>query len=83
MISLSKYIQEGWADEVKPKWKPEEGLFTNPSASYIANYLLKHSKDQAQAMSRLIFYMNRAGDDCPNKAVLNQAKNILAAKKED
>lgn len=71
-------ILEEWADKVKPKWHPKEGLFTGDNPQEIADYLLKHSKDRGQAMRRLVFYMNRAGDDLPNKTVLNKVKKILS-----
>lgn len=71
-------ILEEWADKVKPKWHPKEGLFTGDNPQEIADYLLKHSKDKGQAMQRLVFYMNRAGDDCPNKTVLNKVKKLLS-----
>lgn len=71
-------ILEGWVDKVKPKWHPKEGLFTGDNPQEIADYLLKHSKDKGQAMQRLVFYMNRAGDECPNKTVLNKVKKILS-----
>lgn len=82
MKTLRDYITEGWVDKVKPGWHPKEGLFTGDNPQEIANYLLKHSDDRAQAMQRLVFYMNRAGDDCPNKTVLNKVKKILSDKKE-
>lgn len=71
-------ILEQWADKVKPKWHPKEGLFTGDNPQEIADYLLKHSEDKGQAMKRLMFYMNRAGDDCPNKTVLNKVKKLLS-----
>lgn len=71
-------ILEGWVQGVKTKWHPKEGLFTGDDPQYIADYLLKHSKDRGQAMQRLVFYMNRAGKKCPNKTVLNKAKKILS-----
>ena len=71
-------ILEQWADKVKPKWHPKEGLFTGDNPQEIANYLLNHSESKSQAMQRLVFYMNRAGDDCPNKTVLNKVKKILS-----
>ena len=42
--------------------------------------LLRHSKDRQQAMSRLVFYMNRCGDKLTNRTVLNKAKEILKSK---
>lgn len=62
---------------VKAEWHPEEGLFTHKDPHYIADYLLKHSDDKGQAMKRLVFYMNRAGDNLQNKTVLNKAKELL------
>ena len=49
-----------WSDDVKTKWKPPAGLFTEP-ATKIASVLADASKDLDQAMSRLDFYINRAG----------------------
>lgn len=71
-------ILEQWADKVKPKWHPKEGLFTGDNPQEIANYLLNHSESKSQAMQRLVFYMNRAGEDCPNKTVLNKVKKLLS-----
>jgi len=66
--------------DVETEWKPKEGLFLSKSPKGIANYLLKHSKDKGQAMKRLTFYMNRAGDNLSNKTVLNKVKELLKAK---
>ena len=63
--------------DVDTDWKPKEGLFLSKSPRGIANYLLKHSKDKGQAMKRLTFYMNRAGDNLTNKTVLNKVKDLL------
>ena len=49
-----------WSEDVKTKWTPPAGLFTEP-ATKIATVLHKASKDLDQAMSRLDFYINRAG----------------------
>ena len=79
MKSLKEYISEkNWTDDVKTKWHPEEGLFTRKDPKYIADYLLKNSKDRKQAMSRLVFYMNRAGENLENKTVLDKAKSLLS-----
>lgn len=79
MKSLTEYINEkNWTDDVKTKWHPEEGLFTKKDPKYIADYLLKNSKDRKQAMSRLVFYMNRAGENLENKTVLNKVKFLLS-----
>ena len=66
--------------DVKTKWTPREGLFLEKDPKRIASYLMRHSKDRAQAMRRLTFYMNRAGGSLKNEKVLNQAKKILEEK---
>ena len=63
--------------DVDTEWKPKEGIFLSKSPRSIANYLLKNSKDKGQAMKRLCFYMNRAGENLQNKTVLNKAKELL------
>lgn len=80
MKELSKYLVErkDWVDDVKVRWHPIEGLFTWDDPKKIADYLMKHSKDRKQAMSRLVFYMNRAGDDMKNRDVLNTVKELLS-----
>ena len=70
--SLNEYISEQLSD-VKTIWHPKKGLFTGDNPKEIGDYLMKNSKDQAQAMQRLCFYMNRGGDNLPNKTVLNKA----------
>lgn len=72
MISLKE-----WLENVETNWSPKEGLFTKDDPNYIADYLLKHSKDRTQAMRRLVFYMNRAGENLTNKTVLNKVKKLL------
>lgn len=76
MESLPVYISEKLSD-VKVKWHPKEGLFTSDNPREIANYLLNHSEDRGQAMRRLVFYMNRAGDNLKNKSTLEKAKKLL------
>ena len=75
MISLRE-----WLENVETNWSPEEGLFNKDDPKYIADYLLKHSKDRTQALRRLIFYMNRAGENLINRRVLNKTKKILMKK---
>ena len=75
MISLRE-----WLENVETNWSPEEGLFNKDDPKYIVDYLLKHSKDRTQALRRLIFYMNRAGENLTNRRVLNKAKKILMNK---
>ena len=67
-----------WSDDVKTKWSPPKGTFTKP-AKEVAAILKKGSKDLQQAMARLNFYINRAGDnlDKKTKAELEKAKKLL------
>ena len=80
--SLNEYISEQLSD-VKTHWHPKKDLFTSNDPQEIVDYLMKNSKDQAQAMQRLCFYMNRAGDNLSNKTVLNKAKQLLKKEKVD
>lgn len=76
MIDLKEYVEENLSD-VDAKWHPKEGLFMEKDPQKIADYLLKNSKDKGQAMKRLVFYMNRAGENLENKTVLNKVKELL------
>ena len=76
MKTFKEYLKEKqWVKDVKTKWEPPEGLFTK-SAEEIATVLKKESKDLKQAMSRLNFYINRAGD----KLSADDKKRIELAK---
>lgn len=59
-----KYVilSVNWSNKVKTKWTPPKGLFTK-SATQIAKVLHNQSSDLKQAMSRLVFYINRAGSN--------------------
>ena len=72
---------DDWSDDVKPKWKPPAGLFTQP-ATKIADVLAKDSKDLDQAMSRLDYYINRAGKllSKKDKQNLEMVKPLLRKK---
>lgn len=70
-----------WIDDVKvnPSAKKlPEGLFTK-GPSEIAEGLMRHSEDYAQAVRRLNFYKNRAGKnlDATEKNKLEQAMELL------
>lgn len=82
MKPLNIYIQEQLSD-ARTNWHPKKGLFTGDDPKEIVDYLMKNSKNQAQAMQRLCFYMNRAGDNLSNKTVLNKAKQLLKKEKVD
>lgn len=76
MKKLSEFVNEKLS-YIEGKWDPPEGLFAKNNPREIAQILLDASDSEGQAMKRLVFYMNRAGEDCPNKAVLNKVKDIL------
>lgn len=67
-----------WPENVKTNWHPPEGFFEQ-SAEKIAEGLKSASDGLAQAMDRLDFYINRAGDNLPVeiKARLEKSKEIL------
>ena len=70
--------KELWSSDIETKWHPPEGFFEQ-SAEQIAKGLKAASDSLKQAMSRLDFYINRAGDKLSDerKATLEQAKKIL------
>lgn len=61
----------------KAKWSPPKDLFAKGSATEVASTLKSQSKDLKQAMSRLNFYINRAGVKAERKSILNAAKGKL------
>ena len=76
MKKLSEFVNEKLSD-IEGKWDPPDGLFIKTNPREIAQILLDASDSEGQAMKRLVFYMNRAGENCPNNAVLNKVKDIL------
>ncbi len=78
-MKFKKYLdEEKWSGKVKTKWSPPEGFFLQ-SAEKIASGLKSASEDLGQAMSRLNFYINRAGKNLDDKDMkcLENAKDIL------
>lgn len=73
-----RLMEEKWSAEVRTKWSPPEGFFTK-SAESIAKGLHANSRNLKQAMSRLNFYINRAGANLSDKdhARLEAAKTKL------
>ena len=67
--------EEKWSADIDTKWKPPEGLF-DTAADNIVKILKKESKDLKQAMSRLNFYINRAGKNFSD----NDKKRLESAK---
>jgi hypothetical protein len=59
---MRKVFEKRWSADVETKWSPPEGFFKQ-SASKIATGLMAASKNRGQAMSRLNFYINRAGEN--------------------
>jgi hypothetical protein len=59
---LEELFEERWSAGVHKKWEPPEGFFER-SAGRIASGLKASSRDLKQAMSRLNFYVNRAGEN--------------------
>ena len=87
MLLYLKYLitEKGinkWSSKVVAKWHPPENLFKDGSASEIADVLAKNSEDLGQAMSRLNFYLNRAGSNikASRRSELNGVKDLLRAK---
>ncbi len=72
--------EKQWSAGVDTEWSPPEGFFTK-SAEKIAGGLKAKSKDLKQAMSRLNFYINRAGKNlsADDKTRLENAKEKLRA----
>ena len=69
-----------WSGKVPTKWAPPENMFKQ-SAEKLASTLKQNSDDLKQAMSRLTFYINRAGSNLSkeDKSRLENAKDKLRA----
>jgi hypothetical protein len=78
-VQLLKEASDMWSSEVDTEWTPPEDLFTKDS-EIIANTLKKSSESLKQAMARLNFYINRAGDNLSSddKKRLEKAKDLLS-----
>ncbi len=76
--AVKAILEKKWVADVKTKWHPPEGLFTK-DAETIAKVLKKESKDLKQAISRLNFYINRAGENLSKERMneLEKAKKLL------
>ena len=77
--AASRILQaEKWSSDVKTEWHPPEGFFEG-SAEKIAKGLKRESSGLQQAMSRLNFYINRAGSNlsAEDKSRLEHAKDVL------
>lgn len=67
---------EFWSENVHTKWHPPKGFFEQ-SAQAIAEGLMQASDSERQAMDRLDFYINRAGDRLQDPEKFEEAKAIL------
>lgn len=78
MTKLIEFYEAKWSQDVDMKWDVPEGFFKR-SAISMAKGLKKASKSLKQAMSRLNFYINRAGDSlsAEDKKRLENAKDEL------
>lgn len=65
-----------WSEGIHPKWHPPKGFFMQ-SAESIAHGLQENSDSLRQAMDRLDFYINRAGDKLEDPDKFEHAKQIL------
>ncbi|MNK66426.1 hypothetical protein D3C87_857440 [compost metagenome] len=76
--TIQEVNAEKWSSDVKTQWHPPEGFFEG-SAEKIAKGLKRESNGLAQAMSRLNFYINRAGSNlgAGDKQRLEHAKDVL------
>jgi len=76
---LIRMVEELWSGEVVAKWSPPPGLFAQGTAEEIANTIAKASKSLKQAMSRINFYLNRAGKNISDerRKVIEKAKDIV------
>lgn len=81
VISLAGVLTEKKLSAVKAKWSPPEGFFSQ-SSTEIVKGLLAAPGGHAKAMSRLMFYINRAGKNLSDKdqSRLEKAKDQLSKK---
>ena len=68
--------EDDWSEEVHTHWHPPAGFFEQ-SAQAIAEGLQQASDSERQAMDRLDFYINRAGDRLKDPEKFQEAKQIL------
>ena len=66
-----------WSKDVKSKWHSPPGLFKSDDANKIAKVLHAASKTYKQAVSRVNFYYNRAGDNIPAEKKETLVNSIL------
>lgn len=69
-------MADDWSENVQTHWHPEPGFFEQ-SAKAIAEGLQANSNSYRQAIDRLDFYVNRAGDRLKDPEKFQLAKEIL------
>lgn len=74
-LSEKKVVK--WSGKVKTKFHPKEGIFKEGSPEEIATEITKDNPDLQTAMSRLNFFLNRAGKGLSSTV----RANVEAAKK--
>ena len=79
-LAVQILFAKKWSNNIKVKKHTKDDIFAEGSAHEIAEYLYNTGK--SKAMSRLNFYINRAGKNLSDhrKRTLNNAKNILSKK---
>lgn len=73
----SRLRAENWSADVETKHSTPEGTFKGTSDSIARELKKEHGDDFKGAMSALNFYINRGGDDLPNKDAVEGAKDKL------
>ena len=73
--------RELWVKGVETKWTPSPGLFAYGTAEEIAEEIFNESPDYKTGMSRLNFYINRAGTKLSGerRRTIEEAKDLLAS----
>lgn len=71
-----------WSGKVKTTFHPAEGTFSSGDAKKIASEITKDDPGLKTAMSRLNFFLNRAGKNASAKvrSAVETAKNIVRKK---
>lgn len=73
---MSESENPNWSEEVKTHYHTPPGTFTKDADSIVETLLKGADNDPLLALHRLMFYINRAGDN------LSNAKQVKLAKKK-
>lgn len=63
-----------WSENVPLHYHTPPGTFTKDAGEVVQTLLDGADNDATEALRRLVFYMNRAGDKLTNREQLNKAK---------